>query len=103
VGLFVLAVLFGDLEDAYRLPAWPWASVVISALTAIAFSHVLMYSAMKRIGATIPALVLLVLPFTVLAVSWVVFDERLTVPQLIFGVVLVVGAGFSIWAQEHLA
>ena len=101
-GLFVLALLFGELGDCVKMGVWQWACVVISGATAIALSHTLYYAAMKRIGATIPALVMLAQPFIVLAISSVVFGESLNAFQLLFGVVLLAGSGLAIWAQEHL-
>jgi drug/metabolite transporter (DMT)-like permease len=82
--------------------AWQWACVVISGATAIALSHTLYYSAMRRIGATVPGLIMLASPFIVLAISYVVFGESLNVFQLLFGVVLLAGSVLAIWAQEHL-
>ena len=101
-GLFVLGLLFGELGDCVKMGAWQWFCVVISGATAIALSHTLYYAAMRRIGATIPALVMLTQPFFVLAISRLVFKESLNVFQLLFGVVLLTGSGFAIWAQEHL-
>lgn len=101
-GLCVLALLFGRIGDCVRMGARQWVCVVISGATAIALSHTLYYSAMRRIGATIPALVMLAQPFFVLAISNVVFKESLSILQLLFGVVLLTGSGLAIWAQEHL-
>ena len=101
-GLFVLALLFGRVGDCVKMGAWQWVCVVISGVTAIALAHTLYYASMKRIGATIPALVLLAQPFMVIAISYVVFGETLTGVQLLFGVVLLAGSGLAIWAQEHL-
>jgi len=101
-GLCLLALLFGRVGDCVKMGAWPWACVVISGATAIALSHTLYYAAMRRLGATIPGLVMLAQPFIVLAISYVVFRESLNVFQLLFGVVLLTGSGIAIWAQEHL-
>ena len=101
-GLCILALIFGKPADCVEIGLWPWACVVISALVSIAFSHVLYYAALKRIGATIPSLVLLSSPFIVLAISSVVFGESLNGPQWLFGVVLLVGSALAIWAQQHL-
>jgi drug/metabolite transporter (DMT)-like permease len=101
-GLFVLGFVFGDLADCLKMGAWQWFCVVISGATAIALSHTLYYSAMRRIGATIPALVMLAQPFVVLAISSVVFKESLNILQLLSGVVLLAGSGIAIWAQESL-
>ena len=101
-GLSVLGLLFGNLGDCARMGLLQWACVVISGVTCIALAHVLYYAAMRRIGATIPALVILAQPFIVLAISYVVFGESLSVLQLLFGVALLAGSALAIWAQEHL-
>jgi drug/metabolite transporter (DMT)-like permease len=102
-GLFVFAMLFGKPDDIVRMNAGAWAAVVISGVLCIAVAHVLYYAAMKRIGATIPALVVLSQPFIVLAISNVVFGESLNSFQLFFGLVLLAGSAFAIWAQQHIS
>ncbi len=101
-GLGVLCFMFGDIGASLEMAAWPWVCVVVSGILSIAFSHVLYYYSIKRIGAMIPSMVLLGLPFSVLAVSNIVFDETLSSLQWVFGAVLVVGCGMSIWSQGHL-
>jgi len=100
--LCVLAFVFGSPEDCVKMDLWAWACVVISAVTAIALGHVLYYVAIRRIGATIPALVILAQPFTVFAISNVFFGESLNGLQWFFGVVLLAGSALAIWAQQHL-
>lgn len=102
VGLGVAALLFGDVGRCVTMGAWQWVCVVFSGVTAIALGHVFYYAAIKRIGATIPALVILAQPFAVLAISRAAFGESLNAMQLLFGVVLLMGAGLAIWAQQHL-
>ncbi|MBW8042236.1 MAG: DMT family transporter [Planctomycetes bacterium] len=101
-GLFVLALLFGKVQECVTMGAWRWACVVISGVTAISLGHVLYYVAIKRIGATIPALVILSQPFIVFAISRIVFGESLNTIQLLFGVVLLIGSALALWAQQHL-
>jgi drug/metabolite transporter (DMT)-like permease len=102
IGLAVLASVFGDLGNCLTIESRAWFYIVISAVLAIAISHVFYYAAIRRIGAAIPAVVLLLLPFTVLAISSVVFQEKLNVLQWVFGAVLLIGAGLSICAQNRL-
>jgi len=97
-GLCTLGLLFGQLGDCLRMGARQWACVVISGVMCIALAHVLYYTAMRRVGATIPALVVLAQPFIVLAI----FEEMLNIFQLLSGVILLVGSGLAIWAQQHL-
>jgi len=101
-GLFMLALLFGNIGKCLSMGFWRWASVVISGITAISLGHVLYYVAIKRIGATIPALVILSQPLLVLAISNIVFGESMNATQLFFGVALLIGSAFAIWAQQHL-
>ena len=102
LGLSVVAAMFGDVAACLNMDARTWGIVVISAVLSIALAHVLYYTAIKRIGATIPALVILTQPFPVLVISYFAFGESLKMPQLAFGGILLVGAGLAIWAQQHL-
>jgi drug/metabolite transporter (DMT)-like permease len=102
IGLCAIAFIFGRPGECLKMEAWPWLCVVISGILAIALSHVLYYVAIKRIGATIPVLILLAQPFAVFALSRVVFGEVLNGYQLVFGAILLTGAGFATWAQQHL-
>jgi drug/metabolite transporter (DMT)-like permease len=102
VGLWVCALLFGHPAKALHIGLRPWAAVVFSGITAIALGHVFFYAAIRRIGATIPTLVILAQPFVVFSVSSVVFRERLSLLQLVFGTLLLLGSATAVWAQQHL-
>jgi drug/metabolite transporter (DMT)-like permease len=101
-GLWVCAGLFGRPAQALALSVGGWVAVVVSAVTAIALGHVFYYTAIQRIGATIPMLVILAQPFLVFSMSSVFFHERLNALQLVCGVILLLGSASSIWAQQHL-
>jgi drug/metabolite transporter (DMT)-like permease len=102
VCLWIGVVAFGSPAEAMRMPAGPWGAVVASGITAIALGHVFYYTAIKRLGATIPVLVILSQPLLVFAISSIAFNERLNGLQVVFGGVLIVGAALAVWAQEHL-
>jgi len=101
-GLAVSVFLFGKVETAAQMGAWQWSCIVISGITSIALAHTLYYAAMRRIGATIPSLVILAQPFIVLAISYIAFGESMNIFQLFFGIVLLIGSALAIWAQQHL-
>jgi drug/metabolite transporter (DMT)-like permease len=101
-GLAVLEFLFGDFSQSFQMGWEQWGYLIISGIVAIALSHVFYYTAIKRIGATIPALVLLATPFFVLITSNIVFGEVLTPAQMIFGLVLLGGSATAILAQGRL-
>jgi len=102
VGLSLCALVFGKPGDCIHLSGAIWAYIVVSGITAIAFAHTLYYAAIRRIGATIPALVILAQPFVVLGISNVVFGESLSGIQLLCGLLLLTGAALAIWAQQDL-
>ena len=102
VGLCLLAFVFGDPTRSLKLTTWPWACIVISGISSIALAHVLYHYSVKRIGASIPSLAILVVPFTVLGLSHIIWQETLNGYQLMFGIVLLIGVGLSLWSQQHL-
>lgn len=101
-GLFILTILFGNLGDCMYIGLQQWAIVVISGILCLALGHVLYYAAIRRIGATIPSLVILAQPFIVLAISYFIYGESLSLFQILFGAVLLAGSALAIWAQQHL-
>jgi len=101
-GLALLAFVFGRPAQSLKIGTRAWLYVIVSGLTAIAFSHVFYYAAMKRIGAAIPSLVLLSSPFVVLSISRIIFGESLNIFQWAFGLLLLIGAALAILAQQHI-
>jgi drug/metabolite transporter (DMT)-like permease len=102
IELWICSFLFGEPRQTLQVGVPAWGAIVVSGITAIALAHVLFYTAIQRIGTTIPTLVILVQPFVVFSLSSVFFQERLTGIQLFFGGILLVGSGLSVWAQQHL-
>jgi drug/metabolite transporter (DMT)-like permease len=100
--LAVLAFAFGRVGQCLSMNFSVWIYLLISAVSSIVISHSCYYAAIKRIGATIPSLVILAQPFLILIVSRIVFNERLSTGQWFFGLLLVGGAALAIRAQEHL-
>lgn len=99
-GLFVLEIFFGNYSAITRLDLRLWFYIIFSGLFSIAFAHVLYYAAMRRLGATIPSVALLATPFTVAAISNMVFEEKLEPLQWLFGTILIVGAALAIRAGQ---
>jgi drug/metabolite transporter (DMT)-like permease len=85
------------------MPFGGWNAVVISGVTGIALGHVFYYISIRRLGATTPSLVQLTQPFIVVVISYFVFSERLSVPQLFFGIILVAGSALAILAKKDTA
>jgi len=102
IGLGVLAASVGDIGQAAAMTWRLWILMGLAGICPIAIPHVLYYAAMKRIGATIPSMVLLLSVVGVFAISRVCFGESLSPAQLLSGLVLLAGASMAIWSQQHL-
>ncbi len=99
--LAILAFIFGRPGQCLSMSSSAWIYLLISAVLSIAISHSCYYAAIKRIGATIPSLAILVLPFLILLVSRVIFNERLTAAQWFFGLLLIGGAALAVRARQY--
>ncbi len=97
-----LALLFGDPMRGLRMPAAGWVGVVVTGFLGIAVGHVLYFVAIKRIGATISALFLLITPLGVYAVSAFTLGETMSLAQWLFGLLLLGGAALVLWSQRSL-
>ena len=100
LGLSVLAMLFGRPAALLELSLPQVSYVVISGVTAIALAHVFFYAAIHRIGATIPSMINLLTPFSVLILSRIFFDEHLTGLQWVFGIALIAGIALCVRAGK---
>ena len=100
VALFILTMFMGQPSKCLEMSFGGWNAVVISGVTGIALGHVFYYISIRRLGATTPSLVQLAQPFIVVVISYFIFGERLSVPQLVFGVVLVAGSAMAILAKR---
>ncbi len=102
VGLAIVALFLGDIHQCLDLDLKRWGILVLSSVLGIAFGHVCFYAAVRRLGATIPSLVILVQPFTILLMSMLIFGEALSMIQGLFGILLILGAASAIWADKDL-
>ena len=100
--LAILAFIFGNVSQCKSMNFPVWIYLLISAVFSIVLSHSFYYGAIKRIGATIPSLVILAEPFLILIVSHIVFGETLSPAQWVFGIILIAGAALAIRAQEAI-
>jgi drug/metabolite transporter (DMT)-like permease len=103
IALSILTMFMGQPSKCLEMPFGGWNAVVISGVTGIALGHVFYYISIRRLGATTPSLVQLAQPFIVVVISYFVFSEKLSVPQLVFGVILVAGSALAILAKKDTA
>jgi len=102
VPLAILAFIFGHVGQCTSMSFSAWIYLIISGISSIAISHSCYYAAIKRMGATIPSLAVLVQPFLILLVSHIIFNETLSPAQWLFGIILIAGAAIAVLARERL-
>lgn len=102
--MIVLMLILGDQSGAtaldMELPRF--GLFLLSAIIGIAAGHVLYYISIERLGVTVSSGVIQLQPFTVAALSFFWFGERLTVAQWLFGAVAVIGAITMIVVQQRI-
>jgi len=104
-GLVVIMLLGGE-GHGFAVAAFTpgqWGLLVGSAFIGIAFSHVLYYAAMARIGVAVSAGVILLQPFLTSTASYFLFSERLTATQWICGAIAVGGAIAMLRTQQRVS
>jgi drug/metabolite transporter (DMT)-like permease len=99
----VLMLVFGDYPRLAGLPLKVWALLVVSGFIGIALGHVLLYRSIHGIGPLITSGVQMAAPFvTCSAAAVFLVDEALTGPQLVGGIVVVVGGLLLVKARAEV-
>jgi len=79
------------------------AIVIISGLLCIGVAHPVYYYALARLGVALCVTFLLLTPFGVGLLSWMIFGERLSAAQIALGGLILVGAVLTVWSKESPA
>ena len=101
MGLIPVMLLVGKNRGvmAWTLSWGQFGLLFASAMAGIALTHVTYYAAIARIGLAMSVGVILLQPFLASAGSYFLFDERLTIPQWISGIVAMLGAAVMVRTQ----
>ncbi len=102
--MVVLMLLVGERSGAVALEMAPprFGLFLLSAVIGIAAGHVLYYISIEKLGVTVSSGVIQLQPFTVAALSFFWFGERLNVLQWMFGALAVAGAITMIVVQHRV-
>ena len=90
--LFPLTWAFGNVATPGQVSWIVNLVLVISAVTCITVAHVLYYVAIQELGVALAQTLQLLCPLGALALSAMIFHERLTVAQLLSAAILLLGA-----------
>ena len=88
---------------AWELSNGQLALLLLSAIIGIALGHVFYYASIARLGVAVSSGVVQLQPIIVTGASSVIFGERLSTAQLVFGVLAICGAGVMLSVQHRLA
>lgn len=98
--LVPMALAWGDFS---RWRGAPWhvnAIMIVSGIVLIGWAHTAYFYAIKRLGVSICATLLLTTPLGTMVLSRWMFDERLTAGQLLGGTMLLAGGALTLLAKE---
>jgi drug/metabolite transporter (DMT)-like permease len=98
--LAVLMWIFGDVSQWQRAPWHVNAILIASGMLCIGLGHTLYFYAIRQLGVTVCASMLLATPLGTLALSRLIFGEKLTGGQLFSAAVLLGGAALTILVRE---
>jgi len=94
--LLAPAILWGDLGLLLRSPWNVNVVLVLSGVLCIGISHPLYFLAIKELGVSVCATMLLCTPIGSLLLSHWIFGEMLSVGQALFGLVLLAGGALTL-------
>ena len=95
-----MALAWGDLGH-WRMVPWHVNIIMIaSGIVCVGMAHTLYFYAIKQLGVSVCATMMLTTPLGSMALSRWMFGERLTGGQLVGGVVLLAGGALTLLAKE---
>ncbi len=99
LGLCVLMLVAGGVQDLWHQPALPLALMALSALLSIVIAHAFYYKALQHLKASVSTSMLQLTPIITCFLSALIYDEILTTTQITGGAAVICGAWLAAVAQ----
>lgn len=96
-------LILGDVGEIFDQTPFSWSLVILSSIMGIGVGHVLVYTAVQRLGASVTSSCQSVLPFVTAAVASVALSERLLPQQWVGGVMMILGAILLLSIRHDIA
>ncbi len=96
-----LMFILGEPSKLTQIPINILLLIAVSAFVGINVAHVLFYVALKHIGVTVSYSVSLFSAFFTAILSYLLFDEKLTLFQWLSGSLIIIGGLITIWAKNR--
>jgi drug/metabolite transporter (DMT)-like permease len=103
VGLVIFGILKGTPQVIFTLPPKIGIILVLSAIVGIALSHPTYYYALQTLGVVATTNITMTGAFYTLVLSHFIFGEVITLPKVIFGSGIIVGAAIITFTRHLLA
>ena len=100
IGFLPLALWEGRLAAVVDASWQANVILVVSAILAIGLAHPLYYYSVRILGVSVCQVVLLATPIPTILSSAYLFREVLTIPQTLFGTILIVGGAMACLARK---
>jgi drug/metabolite transporter (DMT)-like permease len=94
--------LRGDVGQIPRLGVQEWLLLALSSLLGIGLGHVLLYSSVRRLGATMSSAFQTVTPLVTFALAALLLGEAMTRQEWIAGAIMLAGALLLVLAEYRL-
>jgi len=102
LGLLVLSFCLGKPLSLIHQTGRIHLLILVSTLFNLYLPHMGLYWVIQRMGVMVTQTSLLCTAFFTAIFSWLIFSEQLTAGQWCSGVILILGAGLTLFAQERL-
>jgi drug/metabolite transporter (DMT)-like permease len=100
VGTLVGMWFKGQPSDLAKLDSTGWLLMFVSSVTGIALGHLLLYNAVRLLGATLSSALQTVTPLLTFSLAWIFLGEQMSYVECLAGGVLIVGAIFLVKSQS---
>ena len=102
LGTLVAMFFFGEPQRVFELGGTAWKELIVSSVLGIALAHILLYTGIRRIGATIASGAQSITPFFTAVLGGLFLSETMTGFEWTAGIAVVVGGMILLTAQSAL-
>lgn len=102
IGLLVLSFWQGKPLSLIHQSGHIHLLIILSTMFNLYLTHMGLYWVIQRLGVMATQTALLSTAFFTAIFSWLIFSEQLTAGQWLSGVILILGAGLTLFAQERV-
>ena len=102
IGIISLMFVMGKPATVFELPTKVVLLIAVSALVGITLGHILFYSSLKYVGVVINYSVGLLSAFFTAIMSYLFYDDKLTLFQWLAGTLILIGGFITIIAKKNV-